>query len=173
MPRGLELGIIGMKIGEVREIIAPSSFNTGTTPLSKKLFLSGKNTLFTVTLHDLKEDEKLDEIRDNLKFYDVLGSVSRRIACLDIVNLDIKVLNGAGEVIYRKPRNKNLRLAIGSGTMPYLEQVLIDSKNYGKRIAFAKTKFLEDLKKSPQLPGLTKVLEENDSVTLELSPSLL
>jgi hypothetical protein len=172
LPRGLELGITGMKINEIREINSPSNLNTGPTSLSKKLFLLGKNSVFKVTLHDIKDSEAFDEIKDNLRFYDVSSSISRAIECIDVISFGVKVLNASGDILYRQSKGKKVYLTVGSGAMPYIEQVILNAKNDGKRIAFVKTKFLEDFKKNPYLIGLEKVFNENESVILELSPHI-
>ena len=172
LPRGLELGMIGMKINEIREITSPPNLNTGPTPLSKKLFLLNTKSVFKVAVHDIKDNEALDEIKNNLRFYDVSSSISRTIECMDIISLDIRVLNASGDILYKKPKDKKVYLIVGSGTAPYIEQIILNARNDGKRIAFVKTKFLEDLKKNPYLLGLEKVLNENESVILELSPHI-
>jgi hypothetical protein len=171
-PKGLELGMIGMRIGETREITSQNTLNAGHTELSLKLFFSGKPSVFRVTLHDLKENEMHDEIRDNLRFFDVIGSISRQLSCVDFVQLNFRILDASGKILYTNPQNKPVKFIIGSGFNTYLEQILIGAKNFGKRIAFVDTKYLQELKNIPYLNGIRNVIDENKAVVLELSPSL-
>ena len=171
LPKGLELGLIGMKIGETRKIFSPHNLNSGKSAKSSKLFSTNKPVIFQVTLHDIKNDENHEEIKENLKFYDVATSISRELSCTDHIQLNLKILDYSGQVVYKNP--SQFKFTLGGGHVPYLEEILMSARNSGKRLAFAETKYLQELKRISSFKGIEKILDQNKSVILELSPKLI
>lgn len=170
--RGVELGLIGSKIGESREVIAPPEMNLGTSSFAQHLMHNVKQATFRITVHDMAEDEEMDKIQENLLYYDTVSSFARKLSCGDFVNLDLKLLNAKGEILYEKPKDRDLLLILGSNMSKYLEQILIGSYIGGKRVALSNTENLETLKRIPALFGAEKIINEYSGLVLELSPKL-
>ncbi len=171
--RGLELGLIGAKIEEEREIIAPFDLNIGISSFAEKLSKSTKKATFKVKVHDITEDEELNNIQNSLRYYDGMASLSRQISCGDFVKTNLKLLNAKGDILYEKPKNQILYLMLGSNTSKYLEQILLGVHSGGTRIALSGTENLETLKRVPALKGIEKILNEYRGVVIELSPTLV
>jgi FKBP-type peptidyl-prolyl cis-trans isomerase 2 len=172
LTRGLELGLIGAKIGEEREIVAPLELNLGTSLFSQKLIKATKKATFKAKVHDIIEDEELKKIQENLHYYDVISSLSRQLSCGDFVKINLKLLNSKGEILYEKPKDQILYLILGSNMSKYLEQVLLGMRFGGTRIALSNTENLQTLKKIPALNGIEKILNEYSGVVIELSATL-
>ena len=169
--RGLELGLIGAKIGEEREIIAPFDMNIGSSPFAIQISKATKKATFKVKVHDILEDEELDNTLKSLRYYDGATSLSRQLSCGDFVKTDLRLLNAKGEILYEKSKDQMLFLVLGSNMSRYLEQILLGVRSGGTRIALSNTENLESLKRIPALEGIAKVLTEYSGVVIELSPT--
>ena len=169
--RGLELGLIGAKIGEEREIIAPFDMNIGSSPFSLQVSKATKKATFKIKVHDILEDEELDSTLKNLRYYDGATSLSRQLSCGDFVKTELRLLNAKGEILYEKQKEQILYLVLGSNMSRYLEQILLGVHSGGTRIALSNTENLESLKRIPALEGIAKVLTEYSGVVIELSPT--
>ena len=168
---GLELGLIGAKIGEEREVIAPFPLNIGNSLFAQQLLKATKQAAFKVKIHDISEDEELEKIQKNLRYYDGMASLSRQLSCGDIVKTDLRLLNAKGEILFEKPKDQIIYLILGSNVSKYLEQILLGVHSGGTRIALSSTENLETLKRIPALKGIEKILNEYSGVVIELSPT--
>lgn len=113
-PHGLTLGVEGMRVGEVREIVIPQQLWTGDVPAEGQ---RAQRTIITVELKSISPQEPQTDMA--LRRFVTRNGSGIPLRCGDLAVLHMAVWAENGKKLFATEQGKPLYFYIGENSVPY------------------------------------------------------